>query len=355
MSELETSQSAAAVTHAETPGAKAAATPAAGPQGPGARSSGALPFSAPWLLAPMEGVTDPAFRGLVLALHEPHELGGAFTEFVRVVDRALPVRTLRRHLGAERSAIPVGIQLMGHDRGALAQTAENVLATGAPLVDLNFGCPAKGALRSCAGSAVLRDPAEVERVVSCVAGAVGGRIPVTAKIRAGYDDAERVEELARAVEAGGASMLTIHCRTRAEGYMPEVDWTRIERAVTSVSIPVCGNGGVAQHADLQRMRDETGCAYVMVGRAALGDPWIFAGRSVGRARAARFLIDYCQALHGAKANPAGTAARLKQLIRYWRAGNLLPDEETRTGWLRERNPHALFELLGRSCHATDVR
>jgi tRNA-dihydrouridine synthase C len=305
-------------------------------------SSRGLPFRGPWLLAPMEGVTEPCFRDLVLELHEglpSGGLGGAYTEFVRVVDHALPVRVLRRHLGPRRSPIPVGLQLMGSDLDALAETALRAL-----LVDLNFGCPAKGALRGCAGSAVLRDPARLETIVAAVARAVGGAAPVTAKIRAGYDDAERVEELARAAEAGGARMLTVHCRTRAEGYAEAVDWSRIARAVAAVSIPVCGNGGVERHADLARLRERTGCALVMVGRGALADPWIFAGVEVDARRAARFLCDYAEALCGfGGATLAQCAARLKQLLRVWTAGGLCAHD--RDAWLAERDPVALLERL----------
>src|SRR6187455_1977930 len=262
----------------------------------------ALPFTAPNLLAPMEGVTEPCFRDLVLARNPPTALGGAFTEFAR---RAAEV--------------------------------------GAPLVDLNFGCPAKGALRTCAGSALLREPRKVEELVRACADALPDR-PVTAKIRAGYEDDRLLEDLARAAEAGGASMLTVHCRTRAEGYQEAVDWSRLARAAASVSIPVCGNGGVRVHADLERLRRETGCRYSMVGRAALGDPWIFSGTEVSAAEAARFLLEYAEALAAsAGVRPHGAAGRVKQLLQFWTAGALLGGE--RHEWLREADPARLFVRL----------
>jgi tRNA-dihydrouridine synthase C len=305
-----------------------------------------LPFTAPWLLAPMEGVTDPCFRDLVLAHNDASKLGGAFTEFVRVSQAPVPAHVLRRHLGPRRFAAPVGLQLMGSDLGALAATAEHAVACGAPVVDLNFGCPAKGALRGCAGSALLRDPAAIERVVRAVADAIP-ETPVTAKIRAGFDHADGVEDLARAVEAGGARLLTVHCRTRAEAYRPEVDWSRIARAVRAVSIPVCGNGSVATHADLARMRDETGCAYAMVGRGALANPWIFSGTRVSRAEAARFLLDYAAAMQArVGASLHAVAGRLKQLLRYWTAGPLFAEHE-RVSWLRTGDPVALLARLER--------
>jgi tRNA-dihydrouridine synthase C len=302
-----------------------------------------LPFTAPWLLAPMEGVTEPCFRDLVLARNPASALGGAYTEFVRVVDVPLPRRVLKEHLGEKRFATPVGIQLMGSDVGALAETARRAVEVGAPLVDLNFGCPAKGALRGCAGSALLREPRKLEDIVRACADVVTS-VPVTGKIRAGFDDDVLLEDLARAVEAGGAALLTVHCRTRAEAYQEHVDWTRIARAVAAVSIPVCGNGGIDTHADLERMRRETGCAFAMVGRAALGDPWIFSGRTVTRAEAARFLVDYANALRAkGGAGTSGAAARVKQLLRHWTAGDLLASD--RDAWLRETDATALLERL----------
>ncbi|TAJ19052.1 MAG: tRNA-dihydrouridine synthase family protein [Planctomycetota bacterium] len=317
----------------------------------------ALPFTSPWLLAPMEGVTEPSFRDLVLARNAPHELGGAFTEFVRVVERAIPVWKMREHLGARRFAQPVGVQLMGNDLDALGETARNAVEAGAPLVDVNFGCPAKGALRGCAGSALLDDPARLEGVVRAVRDAVP-TVPVTAKIRAGGVDASRIEELARAAEAGGACLLTVHCRTRAELYQDEVDWQRIARAVAAVRIPVCGNGSVLAHADLERMRRETGAAYAMVGRAALGDPWVFAPRRASRAEAARFLLEYVETLVGMGASPRGAAGRAKQLLRFWTAGELLgapgeSAERERVRWLREDDPARLVAWLRERAELAD--
>jgi tRNA-dihydrouridine synthase C len=307
-----------------------------------------LPFTGPWLLAPMEGVTEPCFRDLVLERNPPELLGGAFTEFVRITQAPPPQRILRAHLGPRRFEAPVGLQLMGSDLEVLAEAARRAVAAGAPLLDLNFGCPAKGALRACAGSALLRDPAALELVVRTCVDAVPGT-PVTAKIRAGYDDAEHVEELAQAAEQGGATLLTIHCRTRAEAYCPEVDWRRIARAVTAVSIPVCGNGGVEQHADLARMRHETGCAFVMVGRGALADPWIFSGHRACAAEAARFFLDYVASMNAIAGFPARSClARVKQLLTHWKAAGLAggrPGTPERTKWLREPELARILESL----------
>jgi tRNA-dihydrouridine synthase C len=302
-----------------------------------------LPFTAPNLLAPMEGVTEPCFRELVLARNAPAALGGAFTEFARVVSSPLPRRTLAAHLGTTRHVAPVGLQLMGSDVAAMAESARRAEELGAPLVDLNFGCPAKGALRGCAGSALLDEPKRLEALVAaCVRAVV--RVPVTAKVRAGGCDDSRLEEIARAAEQGGASLLTVHCRTRLEAYRDTADWERLRRAVRVVSIPVCGNGGVGSHADLARLRRETGCAYAMVGRAALGDPWIFSGRDVSRAEAAAFLLAYAEGLGTRwRVTPRAAAGRVKQLLRFWTAGGLLPEAE-RSAWLA-LDAEALFAAL----------
>lgn len=298
-----------------------------------------LPFTSPALLAPMDRVTDPCFRDLVLDRNPPQALGGAFTEFVRVTDHALSVRILRRHLGPRRHAAPVGLQIMGSNLEAIALTAHRAQAAGAPLIDLNFGCPAKGAVRTCAGSALLDDPPKVEALVRACVSAVDG-IPISAKIRAGGDDDSRLEEIAHAVEDGGASLLTVHCRTRKEKYADTADWERLRRAVAAVSIPVCGNGGVESHADLARLRAETGCAYVMVGRGAMADPWIFCGRDVDRTEAAGFLADYAAQMEREGADDGARAGRVKQLLRFWRAAGLV--DGVREALVSERDPERLL-------------
>lgn len=315
---------------------------------PAARVPPGLPFTCERLLAPMEGVTDPLFRGLVLDRNPPAALGGTFTEFARVVRGPIPARTLALHLGRRDFPQPLGLQLMGSDAAAVAASAERAFALGVPLVDLNFGCPSKGALRGCAGSALLDDPAALGRMVAAVR-AVAGERPVSAKLRAGGTDDRRLEELVRAVEDGGASLVTVHCRTRAEGYRGSGDWERLRRAVAATRLPVCGNGGVETHADLERLLAETGCALVMVGRAALGDPWIFSGRRVDRAEAAGFLVEYAASQIRDGRSPGAAAGRVKQLVHHWRAGELLGTgeeaEARRLAWLREPDPYRLLARI----------
>lgn len=280
----------------------------------------ALPFTCPAQLAPMEGVTDPLFRSLVLARNGPECLGGATTEFVRVTEVALDAKRLRRELVGPDHGRPVGLQLMGSDLEAMAASARAAAEAGAPFVDLNFGCPAKGALRGCAGSALLDDPVALGRLVAATARALeGSSVPLTAKLRAGGADDTLLEELVRAAADGGAALITVHCRTRAEGYRDTADWKRLERAVGATDVPICGNGGVESHADLARLLEATGCQYVMVGRAALADPWIFSGHKASREEALEFFHEYATGL-AARGQAGRPGSRIKQLIAHWKAG-----------------------------------
>jgi len=279
-----------------------------------------LPFTAPALLAPMEGVTDPLFRALVLARNGPAWLGGATTEFVRITDVPQEAKRLRRELMGPDHGRPVGLQLMGSDAPAVAASAAAAAEAGAPFVDLNFGCPAKGALRGCAGSALLDDPRALGRLVAATARALeGSSVPLTAKLRAGGADDRLLEELVRAAADGGATLITVHCRTRAEGYRDSADWRRLERAVAATNVPICGNGGVEVHADLARLIRATGCRYVMVGRAALADPWIFSGHRASRQEALDFFHEYAAGL-ATRGQAGRSGSRIKQLVAHWKAG-----------------------------------
>lgn len=319
-----------------------------------------LPFTAPALLAPMEGVTDPLFRALVLARNPVDRLGGATTEFVRVVDQGLGVKRMRAELAEENYGRPVGLQLMGRELDAVAASARAAAEAGAPFVDLNFGCPAKGALRGCAGSALLDDPAALGALVRVVADAVApSGVPVTAKLRAGGEDDTRLEELVAAACEGGARLVTIHCRTRREGYRDTADWGRLRRAVAAAApfgVPVCGNGGVEAHADLERLRAETGCAFVMVGRAALRDPWIFGGHRASADEVRTFFEEYQAGLvaRGAATRGGRMGSRLKQLTSYWEAGPPGLIADVRRELLRLPDDSAVLAAIRQRCHSPPI-
>jgi nifR3 family TIM-barrel protein len=225
----------------------------------------------PYLLAPMAGVSEMPFRVLARRLGAalaPTELVSAIG-LLRRSDRTL--RYLRHDPEVER---PFSVQIFGGDPEEMAEAALVAREHGAEIIDVNMGCPVPKVTRSGAGSALMCDPERAARVVAAIALRTG--LPVTVKIRAGWD-ASRVNapELARALEDAGAVAVALHPRTRAQGYSGKADWSLIARVREAVRCPVIGNGDVQSAEDAQRMMRETGCDAVMVGRAALGYPWIF--------------------------------------------------------------------------------
>lgn len=300
-------------------------------------------------LAPMEGVTDRSFRGLVLE-QNPGAVGAACTEFLRVSQQPLPLETIRRELGPRVPGVAVGVQLMGNDPAIVAETARRAVEVGAAFVDLNFGCPAPKVFSHCAGSALLGQPALLGDLVRTTVEAAG--VPVTAKIRAGIDHDRDVEEIAQRVEQAGAVLLTVHGRLRIEKYTQSTDWSRITRAVAAVSIPVMGNGSAESPELIEQMFAETGCAGVMVGRAAIGDPWIFEKWRAYRlglpapapADALAWLHSYENRMLAGGAQPRQALGRLKQAVKAMSKAQTLcvPDLKT---LLRTQESAALYQAL----------
>lgn len=169
---------------------------------------------------------------------------------------------------------PVGYQIAGSDPATLARAARILEDHGADLVDCNMGCPARKIVRRRGGSALMRDPDHAARLVATLARAVS--IPVTVKMRSGWDSLERnAVALAQRLRDAGAAAVTIHARTRADGHEGPADWNLLAEAAKSVGLLVIGCGGIATAADAVRLLRETGCQGVMIARAALGNPWIF--------------------------------------------------------------------------------
>ncbi|MCG3171910.1 MAG: putative tRNA-dihydrouridine synthase [Myxococcota bacterium] len=225
----------------------------------------------PTTLAPMAGCTSVPFR----LICREWGAGMVYTEMVSSVGLHRSSGKTMEYLRTDPAEEHVGMQLFGND-GAALETAAGVLERmGAAVVDINMGCPVRKITSLGCGSALLRNPAEAARVVSAVKR--GTRRPVTVKIRTGWDSASiNAWEVAKAVEDAGAAAVTVHGRTRAQGYEGQANWDIIARVKQAVKIPVIGNGDITTPEHVRRIYEQTGCDGVMIGRGSLGNPFIFA-------------------------------------------------------------------------------
>ncbi len=224
----------------------------------------------PFILAPMAGVSERPFR--VIA----RELGASLapTELISAAGLTRASARSKRFLARGPSERPFSVQLFGGDPGQMGEAAVAAREAGADLVDINMGCPVPKVTKNRAGSALLCNPELAAELVEVMASRSG--LPVTVKIRAGWDARSiNAPEMAKRLEGAGAAAVALHARTRAQGYSGKADWTLIARVKQAVRIPVIGNGDVRSAADCARLMQESGCDAVMIGRAALGYPWIF--------------------------------------------------------------------------------
>ncbi len=222
------------------------------------------------VLAPMAGVCNPAFRLIA------KEFGTGLVCAEMVSDKAILSGNKRTHemLFVDEHEKPLSLQIFGGDRHSLVEAAKVVdQDTNADIIDINMGCPAPKVNKIDAGARWLLDPNKINEMVAAVVANVSK--PVTVKMRIGWDhDHIYVIDNAKAVEAGGGKAISVHGRTREQLYTGQADWSYIKQAKESVSIPVIGNGDVVTPEDAKRMLDITGCDGVMIGRGALGNPWM---------------------------------------------------------------------------------
>ncbi len=226
----------------------------------------------PLYLAPMAGVSDKIFRQLC----KEYGADVLTTEFVSAEGIFRQNERTREYLDFDEVELPIGVQLFGGDAEHMAEAARQVIDWVRPdFVDLNFGCPVNKVVCKNGGSALLKDCPTLERVARAVVSAIAPT-PVTAKIRIGWDfDSINAVRVAKILGDVGIAAITVHGRTRAQGYSGEADWNVIGEVADAISIPVIGNGDLSSPAVIAKRRSETGIAGVMIGRAAMSAPWIF--------------------------------------------------------------------------------
>ena len=231
---------------------------------------GGLELGEGLILAPMAGITDLSFRRIAKSLGADL-VTSEMVSGEGIVRKSASTRLL---LNSHPEEKPLAIQLFGSDPLVMGEAARIVSGEGADIIDLNMGCPVPKVLRQRAGAQLLRQPNKIKEIVEAVRRAVG--IPLTVKTRSGWSKSQiNILEVARAVEDGGADAITIHPRTAKQGFSGKADWHLISQIKQAVTIPVIGNGDVTRPEQVSEMKQLTGCNGVMIGRGAMGNPWLF--------------------------------------------------------------------------------
>jgi tRNA-dihydrouridine synthase B len=228
-----------------------------------------IPVYGDAILAPMDGFSDWPFRSLC------RSLGSAmsYTEFVRAQHIVQAYEHMALRLTYEEAERPMVFQLYGDDPNELLEAALRVQDKHPDIIDINMGCPARRVVYQGSGVGLMRSPLKIARIFRKLSAAL--EVPLTGKIRIGWDDCKSYKLVARILEENGAQLIAIHARTKEQGYGGQADWDIIAEIKSTVKIPVIGNGDVKVPADIDRMKAYTGCEAVMIGRAAIGNPWIF--------------------------------------------------------------------------------
>lgn len=286
------------------------------------------------ILAPMEGLADVHLRRLLTAQ------GGfdwVVSEFVRVVDRAYPDRVFYntcpelQNDGKTDCGTPIRVQLLGNDLDAMAANAQRAVELGSYGIDINFGCPSKTVNRRQGGAVMLKEPDSLYRVVAAVRSALPAHITVSAKMRLGYDDLSLMLDNAQAIEAGGATEVTVHARTGLQGYAPPAHWDELARINNAINIPLIANGDIWTVADYHACVATSGTTDVMLGRGAVRCPDLASRIRLNQMTQAQWhavrhlLIDFWHDIRETLPEK-DCAGRLKQWVNHLR--KVHPDAET---------------------------
>jgi tRNA-dihydrouridine synthase B len=276
----------------------------------------------PLYLAPMARVTDIVFRQFC----KDQGADVMVTEFVQADALTREDPKLWETVDFTEEQRPMGVQIFGSNPDSMAEAARMLAERLQPdFIDINFGCPADRVICMDAGSSMLRNPTKLGKVTGAVVRAVPDT-PVTAKIRTGWDDDSLVaHEVGHIVESEGAQALAIHGRTKAQGYSGDANWALIAEVAEALTIPVIGNGNIRSAHDVIRVREQTNCAGVMIGRAALGYPWLF--------RDIKYYLE-----HGFVPDPPSVAERWETILDYTRKIMERPFREQRHPDIRWMRP-----------------
>jgi tRNA-dihydrouridine synthase B len=299
-----------------------------------------IPIYGDAILAPMDGYSDWPFRSLC------RELGSAmsYTEFVKV---ELILRRSKRPIAklkftpAER---PVVFQIYGEDPDLIVKAALKAQFLEPDIIDINMGCPARTVTHRGAGVGLMRTPLKVARIFKQLSRLLD--VPVTAKIRLGWDECRNHVLIARIVEENGGSLIAVHARTKQQGLAGQVSLDAIAEVRAAVHIPVIGNGDIKKVADIEHMKQMTGCHAVMIGRGAVANPWIFSGLERDQVspeqirQAVHIHLERNMEFYGAE---IGQRLFRKHAVQYLLQHVL--DRETRREILSQRPPEKFLEML----------
>ena len=306
------------------------------------------------LLAPMEGLLDFVLRDI---LTRAGGIDRCVSEFIRITDQLLPERVFTRIVpellngGRTLAGVPVRAQLLGSDPVCLAENAARLAALGPAGIDLNFGCPANIVNRHGGGAALLDEPDTIAAIVAAVRRAVPNDMPVSAKMRLGFNDDSRAVECALAIASSGADELVVHARTKAQAYRPPADGERIADIRAAVCIPGVANGEIWTVEDARRCRQASGCTMLMLGRGAVADPGLglaikasmcgVASPGIGWPELVPLLAEFWRIVCG-RLDSRARAGRLKQWLNFLR--RRFPEAQIAYEQLRTINDPALVDV-----------